>query len=88
MPSLARGLASPVAVTACLCAGASLFVGCRPGPRRQAAAIEFSKEQCAGKEPTVVLLHALFGRRGDRLELSNEARGRVAASAAFVRSAA
>jgi len=32
-----------------------------------------------------VLLQALFGRRGDRLQLSGEARGRVAATAAFAR---
>jgi hypothetical protein len=37
----------------------------------------------AGEEPAVVLLQALVGRRGDRFELSDETRGRVAASPPF-----
>ena len=55
----------------------------QPGGR--AAAVEFSQKKRAGEEPAVVLLQALFGRRGDRLELARRGAWRVAASAAFAR---
>ena len=54
-------------------------------PGGGAAAVEFSQEQRAGEEPAVVLLEALFGRRGDRLELGDEAPGRIAGPAALAR---
>jgi len=40
---MVRVFASSVAITAILCAGLSLFGGCRRGPRRQPVAIDFSR---------------------------------------------